>query len=127
MIWVLTAASSAMFSLTTGCRPAGRWMVVTAPHPRRRAGTRSLHKITARSSQEFAGTRHVLADSSDERIEGVEPHLRAQVVGEVQRQPLAIEIAVEVQHVRLDPALLPGEGRIRTDRPRGGPPTRPPD
>src|SRR5919106_3915864 len=66
----------------------------------------------------------VAGDLRDELLLGGERGLVAQALPELDDEPLPVEVAVEVEQVRLDPALGPAVVRIRPDRDGGAVPER---
>src|SRR5947207_6043424 len=91
----------------------------TSPPPalRRTRPRRPADRPSASPEEGGAGLLHVLGDLRDE---GFDPLVRAHLAQprrEVQRQPLAVQVAVEVQDVRLDAAFPAGDRRVRADRP----------
>src|SRR4051794_31422402 len=65
--------------------------------------------------EQSAGPDHVLVHLAHELLDGAEPDRVPQPRGERQRNALAVQVPVEVQDERLDPALTTGEGRVRAD------------
>ena len=71
-----------------------------------------------------SGRLDVAADLGDELLLGGEHRLVAQPLPDLDDEPLAVEIAVEVEQVRLDPALGAAVVRVRADRDGGAVPER---
>src|SRR6187455_2566234 len=70
------------------------------------------------SGRPFGGARRVdvAGDLGDERLFALEDLLVAETRPELDDQPFAVEIAVEVEEVRLDPSLGAAVVRVRPDR-----------
>src|SRR5688572_17968572 len=61
----------------------------------------------------------VAGDLVDERLLALECPLVAQPLPQLDDQPPAVQIALEIEQVRLDPAFLAAVVRVRADRDRG--------
>ena len=74
-----------------------------------------------------SGRFDVAGDLVDQLLLALEHLLVAQPLPQLDDQPPAVEIALEVEQVRLDPPLLAAVVRVRADRdrPRGGPSAAP--
>src|SRR2546421_12307560 len=124
MILVLSSASSAMFPLSravSGLAPAasGRYASLAgnpASPTRLPVAPRSPTAGRASASQYGPGVGDVLTDLGDQRLDAVVRAHLPQVCDEVQGDPLAVEVAVEVQRICLDPPLPPGKRGVRPDR-----------
>src|SRR4051794_26323473 len=64
----------------------------------------------------LAGCVDVLRNLGDEGGLALERALLAQALPQLEDQPVPVEVAVEVEQKRLDPALAPAVVRIRADR-----------
>src|SRR2546421_5154758 len=67
----------------------------------------------------------VVVNRGHELLERVEPALLADRAPQLNDQPLAVQIAVEIEQMRLDPPLDAVEMRVRPDRHRRAPVVRP--
>ena len=67
----------------------------------------------------LSGRFDVAGDLVDQLLLGLEHLLVPQPFPQLDDDPLAVEVALEVEQVRLDPALLAAVVRIRADRDRG--------
>src|SRR4051812_48743967 len=84
---------------------------------RRRAGTCGSARTLGLSR-----SLDVALDLRDEGGLALEGLLLAQAPPELERQPLAVEVAVEVEQERLDPPLVAAVVRVGADRDRGSMP-----
>ena len=108
-----------------------RRRTVDEPPPRLPAAGRRasrLGRAAARRALGYAGllglagcARRRSPIAVDEFFERVEARLLPEPAPDLDDEPLAVEVAVEVEQVRLDAALDAVEVRVRADRDRGAP------
>src|SRR5690349_25176558 len=94
---------------------------VTSRLKERTCSTSSISLTLVReSSRDAPGVLHVPVHLLHERVDGVEALLAAQAVEELEPQLLPVDVAVEVEQVRLDEQPAPGlERRADADVDRG--------
>src|SRR5207245_1012972 len=89
------------------------------------APARGLLRPGSVGSDGCAGQLDVVTDRGHELLERIEAALLADRAPELDQEPLAVEVTVEVEQVRLDPAFDAVEVGARPDRHGGAPVTGP--